>query len=802
MDLAIASCERAFELSQETLTGKATHWIVGGPNGVPDQTVSLLRRQMGLQAVAPVMDGYVTVGHESFRLLGIDPLADSGFRSSWLGNAPTASSQPLSAALALPDTVALTASEASRLGTKLGGTLEVQGGPPLRVGAVLEGLPPNLEQALQGQLLCDVAVAQERLNSRGNLSRIEVILTPPQVSEVRKSLPAGLELIPSGTRSRVTEQMSVAFFLNLRALSLLSLLVGALLIYNVIHFLALQRRPWMAQLRILGVTSAELRGQLLAEAGWLGALGSTLGLALGAGLARVLLPLLTRTINDLYYNLQVQQVYLAPSVLLKGALLGWACALAAALLPALEAARAPAVSVLRRSELESHGARWAGKALAGGLLVLLLSWALLLGSHLLELSFVAMFGLILGSAAMLPGLVLRAQAALLRKLPPSRFLVGKLMLGGVERSLSRLGVALVAMTVALSAIISITLMVHSFRLSLKEWLGRTLSADLFIGRANRQAARAGQALDPAWVARLQGEAGVARLLPLKMTPIRYRLNGEVHPTQLVAQAYTQEDLSRLRLRQGRFFRPEARDELMASEPFLRSQHVSVGSELEMDTAEGPRPFRLVGAFQDYASDSGYLVSTLDTYRTWFHDSTLSGVSVFLEPGRDPEDLRRRILSWPESQGLEIRSQRALRELSLEIFEQTFQVTRALQILAVLVATAGTLGAVAANRLERRREFALWGCLGLTRRERWGVAWGEAALCGFWAGVWAWPCGLLQAYAMVHFINQRAFGWTLDFFIDPLTLLFTPVLGVLAASLAVLLTGPPGSSRLAEDLRQE
>lgn len=806
MDLAIRSCERAFALSQETLTGKATHWVVGGPAGIPEALYRELRVVYGLDNAAPVVEGYLSVGSaerpQSFRLLGIDPIADAPFRGGWLSG-ENAAGGDLTSAFASADAVALTAAEARRLGVRLDGELPVADAAPLRVRAVLEGLKPNLEQALQGQLLCDIAVAQERLGMVGRLSRIELMLPESQLESWRRRLPPEVSLVVASTRSRATEQMSAAFFLNLRALSLLSLLVGAFLIYNVIHFLALQRRQWIGQLRILGVTAGEVRAQLLAEAAWIGAWGSMFGLFLGISLSRLLLPLLTRTINDLYYNLQVQETYLSPAALAKGCLLGWGCALLAAWLPAQEAAQAPPTEALRRSGLETRSASWARRGVWLSALVLAVAWAVLLTSTRLDLNLLAMFGIIVGCAGTVPGLVLAIQHALLRALPQQRWLGLKLVLGGIERSLSRVGVALMAMTVALSAVISITLMVHSFRLSLQEWLERTLSADLYIGRANRQATKAGQALSPQWVARLRQHPAVARLLALKMAPVLFRSlpDEEPRPTQLVAQPYTPEDLSRLRLRQGRFFTPGASDEIMASEPFLKTHGLRVGSTLQLDTPTGERTLQLVGAFQDYASDTGYLVCDLELYQVWFRDRELSGVSVFLRQPQQAEQVRAEILSWSESSGLEIRSQRALRTLSLEIFEQTFQVTRLLQLLAMLVATCGILGAAAANRLERRREWALWGSLGLTRREILGIAWGEASLCGLWAGLAAWPCGLLQAYAMVAFINRRAFGWTLDFHIDWPTLLVTPLLGIAAASLAVLCSGGPKGG-LAEDLRQE
>lgn len=802
MDLAIRSCERGFTLSQDSLTGKASHWLVAGEAGLPEDFYTQLRLERGLSASAPVVEGYLSLQptrgvEQSFRVLGVDPLAERPFRGAWLDDGQANSK--FTTALTRPRTVAMTAAEAARLDVALNGKIPVVGGEPVLAGALLSGLKSNQEQALQGQLLCDISVAQELLHMEGKLSRIELILSDSQATDLQASLPAGYQLIAATTRSRSRQQMSNAFFLNLRALSMLSLLVGGLLIYNVIHFLVLQRRPWMGQLRILGVTGREIREQILAEAGWIGAWGSLLGSLLGIALARLLLPLLTRTINDLYYNLQVSQTYLSPASLLQGCLLGWGCSLLAAWWPAHEAANTPPAQVLRRSLLEQVSQRWLRRLTPVAALGLLLSWLVLeLAETQLALNLVAMVGLMVCSAALTPALVLAVQRLCLRSLPAGGWMLLKLTLGGVERSLSRLGVALVAMTVALSAVISITVMVHSFRISLIDWLGRTLSSDLYIGLANRQAAKGGQGLPLELVTRISRMPEVKGQLRAKMTPVYYREGGRgPFLTQLVAQ---DPDLDRLRFVVGP--RPErlGPGQALATEPFLRQHHLPVGTRLELQSPSGPVTVELIAGFQDYASDSGYLLMDLAAYQQAFRDDSVTGLGVSVR-GDTAEQVRAEILRWPDSRGLEVRSQKALRQLSVEIFEQTFQVTRLLQLLAVLVAGLGTLGAVAANQLERRREYALWACLGLTAGERWRLRWGEAALCGVWAGLAAWPCGLLQAYAMVTFINRRAFGWSLDFHLEPLTLLSTPLLGLVASTLAVLLAGR-GRGTPAEDLRQE
>lgn len=809
MDLAIQSCQRAFQLSQESISGPATHWIVGAPAGIPEETYRKLRLELGVEACVPVVEGYVTVALEgnppqSFRLLGLDPIAEGPFRGNWLqgksqGNLPTA--------FAVEGAVAMSAREAQRLGLQLESLLKLQETEnPLRVRAILDGLDNNRQQALQGLLLSDIAVAQEVLRMEGKLSRIELILKESQATQLHPQLPEGLSLIAAETRSQASQQMSLAFFLNLKALSLLSLLVGLFLIYNVIHFLALQRRPWMAQLRILGVSRREIRMQILAEAAWIGALGSLLGIALGVALSSLLLPLLTRTLNDLYYSLQVQQVQLSLPALLKGSLLGWLCALVAAWFPAQEASRISAVEALRRSPLEGKALGWSGRIAGAASLMLMASLGLLYFSEEMLINLVAMFGIILGSASLTPAVVVMIQGGLLRMLPQGGWLMLKLVLGSLERSLSRLGVALVAMTVALSAVISITLMVHSFRLSLLDWLDRTLSADLYIGQINRRAAQSGQGLSPELLQRLAREPGIAQIVQLRMTPVYFTPPGGLPTTtQLAAQTLQHSELKRLRFLQPKGpAQPPQDGQLFASEPFMRRKQLQLGESIQIATPKGLISWTITGVFQDYASDSGYLMMDLPQYQRYFGDNLVSGLGVYLDPkgpSNQDEALREKILTWPESAALEVRSQRSLRKLSVEIFEQTFQVTGLLQILAVLVACAGIAGAVAANQLERRREFALWTCLGLSRWQRRALQWSEASLCALWAGLAAWPCGLLQGYAMVHFINRRAFGWSLDFHIDGATLLMTPLLALVSATLAVALSRTSGRSP-AEDLRQE
>src|SRR5438128_10756830 len=61
IDLANASALRAFGLATEAVSGRATHQILGGPSGLPDDLYRQLRGDTGGRRAAPIADGDVVL---------------------------------------------------------------------------------------------------------------------------------------------------------------------------------------------------------------------------------------------------------------------------------------------------------------------------------------------------------------------------------------------------------------------------------------------------------------------------------------------------------------------------------------------------------------------------------------------------------------------------------------------------------------------------------------------------------------------------------------------------------------------
>ncbi|HEX9749060.1 MAG TPA: FtsX-like permease family protein, partial [Methylomirabilota bacterium] len=805
------SARRAFGLATEAVTGRATHQIVGGPSGVPDDFYRVLKVELGARLAAPVLSGDVAAADRAgrtFTVLGIDPFAEAPFRA-YLGgedgtSAPGAAAgerrEPpprdrlatVAAFVTRPGAVLLSRSTARDLGLAVGDRLAVRAAGvrrELTVAGLLDPGDPASARALDGLLVTDISSAQEIFAAAGRLGRIDLIASDDEagralLGRVARALPPGAELVTAGARAGTTAQMIRAFQWNLTALSLLALVVGMFLIYQTMTFSVVQRRPLIGALRAIGVTRAEIFALVMAEAALIGVVGTTAGLAMGFILARGLLGLVTRTINDLYFVLSVRDVALEPLVLAKGVLLGVGATLAAALAPAFEATGAPPRVVMSRGALETGARRlvpratWLGLGLlAGGGVILALPGGIAGG-------FAGLFVLMIGAALVTPAAALGLLRLLHRPAAAAFGPLGRLATRGIVAAFSRTSVAIAALMIAVSAAIGVGIMIASFREAVVGWLEGTLRADIYVSAPSLVGNRPDAALDPALVARLAAAPGVARA----GTSRGVLVGGPGGAVQVVALDADPARPPRWRFREGSSDAVwgESRDVVIVSEPYANRHRVRVGDEVRLRTDRGARDFQVVGVFYDYGSSAGVVLMSRRTYDRLWDDRKVSGVAIEAVPGADlgalMADLRGRAAG---DQEIVVRSNRALREASLQIFDRTFAITGVLRTLTVAVAFIGMLAALMALQLERAREIAVLRTLGLTPRQVWGLVTAETGVMGLLAGVLAVPGGLMLAGILVFVINRRSFGWTMPIDPSPAILLQGVALSVLAAVLAGL-----------------
>jgi putative ABC transport system permease protein len=795
VDLAGQSARRALSLSVEAVSGRATHQVTGGPAGLDEDVYRRLRVEAGVRPAAPVVEGHVRAldfSGRTFQLLGLDPLVEAPFRP-YLRRAAFSAPLGFARVVVEPGAVVVTETAARELGLQPGSRLRVQAGGQthdLAVVAEIDSTGVPGRQALDAVLLTDVATAQEVLGLAGRLSRIDLIVPEGPAGEqllarLHQALPPGAVVERAAARGAFIDQVSRAFTESLAALSLVALLVGMFLIYNTMTFSVVRRRTEIGRFRALGVTRREVVALVLTEAALVGLVATALGLGLGVGLAQGLLRLVTRTINDLYFVLAVRDVAVEPLVLARGALLGLGATLAASLAPALEAASAPPAWVWTRATLEARHRRGLPRAAALGVLVLGAGVGLLgLRNGGLGAGHAGLFTVVLGAALLTP---LATMVLLRAAAPPARWLggaVGAHAIRGVSASLSRTGVAVAALMVAVAATIGVSVMVASLRATVVRWLTSTVVEDVYVTAPAFLESRYDSTLDPAVVARLGRAPGIA-----SMTTSREVRGGPPGaPTQVLAV-----ELDRLSFHRFRFVAGDSeaiwaafqeRGAAIVSEAFAYRRGVEAGGTLRLITDRGPRDLPVAGVFLDYRSDQGFVALSRLTYDALWDDRGVSVLGFRVAPGTQlaalMADLRAR--AGPQ-QELVVRDNRALVATSIEVFDRTFAVTGVLRLLATGVAFIGVLSALMAVQLERVREVAVLRAQGLTPGQIWTLVTVQTGLMGLCAGLVALPVGVMEALVLVHVINRRAFGWTLETELGPEVLGQALLLAVGAAVLA-------------------
>ncbi len=662
-----------------------------------------------------------------------------------------------------------------------------QGPQPLKIIGLLTANDAVSEQVMDKLIITDIATAQELLGLFGRLSSIEVFIeneAPETLAAIQKALPGSALLVSIESQAESMREMTHAFSINLKALGLLSLLVGMFLIYNTMTFLVMQRRRLIGSLRLLGVTRQQVFKLIIGEALLLAIIGTLLGIVLGIVLGQGLLYLISGTINALYFRIDAASLMITPLQLGKGVLLGISATLLAVLPPAFEATRLSAVKVLARSQLES-GSRRLVKTVGLISFVLILgglSMALFSGKSI-NLGLTSIFLILLGFGLLTPVLTLLLMKLIERLFGRFLGILGRLPVRMVSAEISRTGIAIAALMIAVSATIGMDLMIGSFRQTVAQWIHSSLPADLYVSLPGEKMTADKVLADHRLKEKIAKLDGVQRL-------------SSVLHTQLIAD----DQLTKISVfetneksRQGFIFKHQVDHDLwhkfedqqavIVTEPYAYHHAVKIGQQILLKTDQGELPFEIIGIYADYNGDQGHLAMSRQNYQRYWPDLGYSGIGVYATEGADLKQLESRISQLLTAQQ-SVKSNQAIYDASMIMFEETFTITETLRWLSAAIAFVGVFSALMALQFERTRQLGILRAIGITSRQLTVLIISETGLMGLVAGVLAIPVGFIVAYVLIFVVYHRSFGWTMAFYSDS-GVLFQ---GVALAFIAALLAG--------------
>ena len=769
IDLANESVKRAFMYSAESIAGKTTHRIVGGTSGIDQRIYLEIRCNLGYRLSTPIIEEYVIakdLDRQPMKLVGVDLLSASIF-NDYSSGADFTRDVNLSTFMVRPNMVLVSEDLADHYNLGVNDILHIDfagRSHQLVISQLVETSKTGF--AFDNLLITDIAAAQEVLGKIGWIDRIDLIIPDLHskshiIEQIENILPIGARLEHNSEKTGSMREMVSAFQLNLTALSLLALVVGMFLIYNTVTFSVIQRRPTIATLRAIGATRNEVFIMILVEAIILGGLGTAGGVGLGILLGQGTVEMMSRTINDIFFVTNVRTVEITWDVLIKSSLIGLLASLFAALIPSYEATNVSPVSALRRSHIEEKTRMALTWVSTIGALVLVLGGILLIPNWNLIITFSGVFMVLIGFSLLTPLVTLIIMRLVQQVLKRGFGLVSSMAIRDITRSLSRTSVAITSLMVAVSVIIGVGLMTSSFRLTVEKWLEDLLQADIFIS-APRVASSVASLIDPQLVDEVQKVSGIKRILTNREVTVNANNIGIVQLFAVSADVAGNKRKYKSALGNvSETWEMVKSGGVVINEPMSVRFGLKAGDQIKLFTDKGGHSFEIVAIAYDF--DVRPSVTIYDgTYRLFWDDQNISSIALIIDSKTQINEIISQLRRQLAGKGqVVIQSNHSLRRNAMLVFDRTFTLTIALQVLSMIVAFIGILSTLMGFQLERRQEIGLLRALGVTGQQLWKLILLETGLMGASAGLIAMPVGLVLAIILIYVINLRSFGWTLQ-----------------------------------------
>jgi putative ABC transport system permease protein len=804
MELAGNAAAGSFHSSMESLAGDNDLEVVA-TGGVPESALATLSAQPYALRISPRVEnfGVDTETQETLPLIGLDLIAEGSRYVSQNDIEQQSSDNKQS----IGESVQLLESPESiwvseNLGKKAGEHLSLLINDQV-FDCVVRGVLPQVSGG-EDAVLMDIAAAQRALNRFGRVDRILIKLPAGGNIEewqnrLQGVLRAGVEIRPQGTGTEENRKMLAAFRWNLRLLSYIALIVGAFLIYNTISVSVVRRRAEIGIVRALGASRNAVLAAFLGEAACLGLAGALVGLPLGRIMASGAVKLMAVTVEALYVSSRPGTIELTASSVALALLIGVGVAVASALSPAREAMQVSPTDAMAQGRREYIARANKGRDLAiAGLLALLGALAgrmpAVAGKPLF--GYLATILLIAAAAFAMPALVnfiSRIAGGVLGKVLGVEALLAVRSLAG---SLRRTSVLVAALATAVAMMVSVGIMVGSFRQTVVSWMNDQLPADFYLRPAGDPGADRHPTISLELTEKIAALPGVAAVDRLRAYEISY----EGMPATLasvdlrVLRANRNSDLFSGRPVVQVLGQLRGENRVIVSEPFAYKHDVKAGDAITLTLGETRASFQIVDVFFDYASERGYVLMDRDVLLRYLPDPLPTNLAVFVATDANAEEVRREIQKTAVGYRVLIFSNRELRTEAVRIFDRTFAITYALEAVAVLVAVMGIAGALLALVIDRRRELGLLRFLGASATQIRKMILVEAGLLGLLANLAGFALGYFLSLILVFVINKQSFGWTIRFhwpvavLLAALTIIYgaTVVSGLYPARMAVRL----------------
>ncbi len=793
VSLISRSIVASFEDSVVKTAGKAQLQVSNGSAGVHASVVEEISALPGVQIASGNVLYQVTVPSTERRLsvFGILLGGDHSYREAQFG-ADALRLRDAGEFLVKVDSIALSEELMRSRGWRHGTQVVVVGPKGSRTLSIRGSLSTIGALSVFGP---DVAVmdsdaAQHAFGELDNFHWIDVVIGPGHsVAEVRARITdalagRGVVETPLGRSGRMEAMLgTLRWMLTWSAIA--SMLVGVFLIHQAVSTALKRRRRDLETLRAIGGSRWAVAGMVFTEAAAIGAVGAVVGFTLGVGFARASVGLLGDAVGAMYAA--VPSAGLAVDLrdfLITFAISVTAVAVAAAG-PCLRILRTRASSPGRRTEIAAQPRSEGTAAILGVAVIAVgIGAALLCGRFGFAAGMLAVTVLagatFLGTTLVVPSVMAAASPTVATILRKGLGTAGVWTWQQVRRDVWVSAGTIGALAAAVSFTIGLTTLLQSYRNAITPWIAQTLASDIFVTAGSRFSLLSAPTLDVETIGRAREVEGVARAMPWRFVEVQFR------DRPIIIQSAPRELIARWH---GSDMADSAAGQVIVSETFAQRFGLGVGDAVTIPAPRRAIDVTIASVRPDYLLDLGSITLSRESFVGAFGDLGANILFVDRADGIDAVTIKRSLEGELADVDLTVMTGQELHALADSLIDQSFALTSALQLLAVMVTVLAMVNATTAAILDRKVELAIWRGIGMERARLVRLLAVEAVILGVFAGVLGIGSGMLLGGTLVRVVApavagfRLALSWPIEwmFVVFVLSVVFAALTAALVAS---------------------
>lgn len=805
-DAALAAITRLFD----DTSGRANLVVVSAgseTDRIDERILKQVGRQAGVATAVPSIQANTLLADEALPtelglsffgastgglvVYGIDPLLDLATREYTMVEGSFLSGDSKA------EEIVLVASFAEEHELVLGDWVEIVtqfGTERLRlIGLMDEQGPGRLNNGAFGVI--PLEFAQKSFDRLYELDQIDIVVSPEYdrnaaVTELQNNLQNNLgdeySVIYPAAQGQRMMQMLGNYRIGLDFLSGMALFVGAFLIYNAFSMTVVERTREIGMLRTVGLTHQQVARQIIAEAGFMGLVGSLLGIAFGVLLARGLTRLMALLLDQ-----DLSALSLPFGLILQSGVIGLFVAVIAAFIPAWQASRISPLEALRTRGTRKEG--WlitrGWRAGVGLLLVsiILLLWNPYPNDEKFRVGGMAVMGLFLGGTLTLPAIIgywEKITRPLIRRFYGSSGMLGS---RNIQRAKVRTTLTVAALMIGVAMMIVVWIITESFKGDVEEWLAGYMGGDLYITSSVNLR-------DNLWH-RMESVDGVAAITPIRYFEVEMEspegsletvLYSAVDPASYAqVTSYIFNDLAQQNEEQA-MARLEAGNAIFISSVIAELYGFQVGDKVQLMTKTGMESFEVAAVIVDFYNQGLVIHGNWQDMVRHFRVRNANAFMVKVTGDTAVTEVMDNIEAiFGERYHLVIESNQSMKQRASQLMRSAFSMFDVLALIAMIVAFLGISNTLTMNVLERTQEIGMLRSIGVTRRQVLGMILAEAGALGLLGGVLGIGFGLFLSRLFLASMETMS-GYALTFVLPLLRVVAGLIVAIIVSHLAAIL----------------